>query len=152
MPELKFYTGVGGRKTPEHIMLQMTEIAMELGAKGYTLRSGGADGADTAFERGANTKDIYLPWQGFNNNKSDLYHVCEEAIKLAKELHPKGGSLRESVLRLHARNCYQVLGKDLNTPSEFLICWTPGGEVVGGTATAIRLAQLWGIPIFNLGG
>lgn len=151
MKNLKFYTGVGSRQTPEKILSHMTSMAKTLSDKGYILRSGGADGADTAFENGAFSKEIYLPWKGFNNNTSQLYDVCEEAIKLAKDLHPKGNSLRESVLRLHARNCYQVLGKDLNTPSEFLICWTVGGEAIGGTATAIRLAERWGIPVINLG-
>ena len=37
-----------------------------------TLRSGGADGADLAFEIGAANKEIYLPSKDFNNNSSDL--------------------------------------------------------------------------------
>ena len=32
-----------------------------------------------------------------------------------------------------------------------LMCWTPNGNVVGGTSTALKLAKDAGIPIFNLG-
>ena len=47
------YTGIGSRETPHHILTLMTEIANILDNIGYTLRSGGADGADTAFALGS---------------------------------------------------------------------------------------------------
>jgi tRNA A37 N6-isopentenylltransferase MiaA len=31
-----------------------------------------------------------------------------------------------------------------------VICWTPGGKTVGGTATAIRLAERNQIEVINL--
>jgi hypothetical protein len=43
------------------------------------------------------------------------------------------------------------LGGDLKTPSSFLVCWTPNGEDVGGTRTAIVLARKNNIEILNLG-
>jgi hypothetical protein len=52
--------------------------------------------------------------------------------------------------RLFARNAFQVLGLNLSTPSSRVYCWTPGGAVVGGTAIAIRLAQIHNIPVINL--
>lgn len=53
-----------------------------------------------------------------------------------------------------ARNSYQILGQDLSfdNSSRFVVCWTPGGEEVGGTSQAIRIAKYYGIPIFNLFG
>ena len=32
-----------------------------------------------------------------------------------------------------------------------VLCWTINGDVVGGTATGITLAQRMAIPVFNLG-
>lgn len=52
---------------------------------------------------------------------------------------------------MHSRNCHQILGWDLESPVDAVICWTPEGKVVGGTATALKLAMKAGIPIFNLG-
>jgi hypothetical protein len=52
---------------------------------------------------------------------------------------------------MHSRNCHQILGYDLQSPVDAVICWTPNGKVVGGTRTALLLAQDAGIPIFNLG-
>jgi len=62
------------------------------------------------------------------------------------------------VRKLHARNCFQVLGAGLTTPSRFVVCWTPDGaeteqersRETGGTATAIVLAARRGIPVINL--
>lgn len=55
---------------------------------------------------------------------------------------------------MHARNVYQVLGKDLDTPSKMLIAWTKltrKGEPMGGTATAINLAKKFGVEVLHLG-
>lgn len=49
-----------------------------------------------------------------------------------------------------SRNSYQVLEKDLNTPVEFVLCWTKDGKASGGTGQAMRIAKDKNIPIFNL--
>lgn len=54
-------------------------------------------------------------------------------------------------LGMHQRNVHQILGLELNNPVDAVICWTPNGDVVGGTATALKLAMKADIPIFNLG-
>ena len=60
MSASKFYAGIGSTKTPKHIQEIMTEIARLLEIQRYTLRSGGATGADTAFENGVNhRKEIF---------------------------------------------------------------------------------------------
>lgn len=157
------YTGVGSRETPPEVLEEMRRLARVLAQHGYTLRSGGADGADLAFETGAREVqdaklEIFLPWKGFNNNPSSLAGVGPNALALAATVHPAWERLRDSVRSLHARNCYQVLGKRLDAPSAFLVCWTPDGresehtrsQATGGTATAIVLACRHGVPVFNL--
>ncbi|GAF96467.1 unnamed protein product, partial [marine sediment metagenome] len=109
---MKYYTGIGARKTPKDILNLMTRISLYLSKKGYILRSGGAEGADKAFEEGAleELKKIYLPWPNFNNSKANFISISQEAIKMAKENHPYWYNLSDGARKLHARNCYQVLG------------------------------------------
>ena len=152
-----YYAGIGSRETPDLILRTMTELAKRLANKGYTLRSGGAPGADAAFEQGCDevlgSKEIYLPWKDCFNNKSKLYWSAyeEEARVIASETHPAWKTLGENVRKLHTRNVYQVLGEDLRTPSDFVLCWTINGELKGGTAQALRIAIKHRIPIYNLG-
>lgn len=158
-----FYTGVGSRRTPPDVLAEISSIARVLAAAGYSLRSGGADGADAAFEDGARgvldaRLEIYLPWSGFNGNPSRLAGVGPRALALAASVHPAWSRLGAAAQKLHGRNCYQVLGRRLNQPSEFVLCWTPDGcesELersinTGGTGTAVALASRSGIPVFNL--
>lgn len=153
------YTGVGSRECPPEVGHLMTKIATFLYEEGYILRSGGAPGADTYFERGVTNddgKEIYLARKGEFGNPSRLYGVCEEALLMAESIHPNWnapGMTRNQGhgRKLHARNCYQVLGQTLSIPSKFLLCWTENGEAKGGTRTAIKLAELNEIPVFNFG-
>lgn len=145
-----YYTGIGSRQTPLEVMNLITILSHKL-CKKYILRSGAASGADTAFENGCNNNsEIWIPWKNFNNHNS-INLPNEQSFKLAEKYHPVWDKLTDGAKKLHARNCHQVLGKDLKTPSKFLICWTEYGEIKGGTATAIKLAKDNFIPILNLG-
>ncbi len=152
--ELLTFAGIGSRQTPKTIIPVIDEFAEKLTQLNFTLRSGGADGADSFWEKSYDKfkgcKEIFLPWKNFNNNSSKLYDVCPIALKLGEKFHPNWGCLSIAARKLHGRNCYQVLGKDLKTFSEFIICWTPNAEIKGGTAQAIRLANYFNIPVFNL--
>lgn len=153
----KFYAGVGSRETPYEFKNLMTKTARLLDSLGYTLRSGAAKGADTWFEEGSalERKEIYIPWDGFNGRHAvePGVHcgVTYEATELAKAYHPAWDRLKSGGQVLITRDVYQILGLDLNTPSRFVVCWTPGGKEKGGTAQAIRIAKSFGIPIFNFG-
>jgi len=150
---MKYYAGIGSRGTPPEILSFMTDIANFLSDTGYILRSGGAPGADTAFEAGVpdpTKKEIYLPWKGFNGNGSHRYRVTDAALKLASEFHPAWDKLSYGARKLMGRNGYQVLGFDLSTPSDFLICWTRDGKLLGGTSQAIKIAWSRDIPVYNL--
>lgn len=155
MPEIEYkpYTGIGSRKTPRPSLQAMKTIAERLNSTGFTLRSGGAGGADSAFETGAGElKEIFLPWRGFNDHLSNRYNIPAEATALASQIHPAWHACSQGAQKLHARNIQQVLGQDLQSPSLFVIFWAPekNGEPQGGTATAVRLAKSKGIPVFNL--
>jgi len=149
-------TGVGSRKTPKKILDSMTRIGDWCRRNRVPLRSGHADGADWAFELGAQEFCIaYLPWKSFredylSNARRVVYRASPESEALVDRIHPNAGRLMPGARKLHGRNTWQVLGSKLNMPSTALVCWTPGGKSVGGTRTAIVLAQVHGIPVLNL--
>ena len=152
---MKIYTGIGSRETPLDIMNLMTRLANALANDNWILRSGGAEGADSAFERGAANKQIYLPWNGFNGKTVDnisyfLPHETEEAREYVYDYHPNGLYLKQGPFKLMVRNTYQVLGADLATPSDVVFCWTKDGKASGGTGQALRIAQDYKIRIINL--
>lgn len=150
----KVYAGIGSRETPVHVLATMRAVAKHLAGLGWTLRSGGADGADSAFEDGARDVggecEIWLPWPGFNGRTSTLL-PSPEAFTLASEHHPAWARLGRGPRALHARNGHQVLGRDLASPVDFIVCWTKDGKRGGGTGQALRLAAAQGIAIFDLG-
>ncbi|MDT0618433.1 hypothetical protein RM531_08085 [Salinisphaera sp. P385] len=149
------YTGIGSRQTPAAVLDTMRRAATLLGHAVWTLRSGGAAGADGAFQAGATLiggkQEIYLPWPGFNAVESPYTSPTEQALALAGGIHPAWSRCRRAVRLLHARNVHQVLGPDCTEPSLAMVCWTPGGRIAGGTATAIRLAHQRCVPVLNLG-
>lgn len=152
---MNYYAGIGSRETPKDVLVLFEKVATYLANKGFILRSGGASGADKAFEIGCDNargrKEIYLPWQGFEGSSSDLVVNSPLAFELAGRFHPYWNNLSNGARKLHTRNSHQVLGRDLNTPSKFIICWTKNGSGSGGTGQAIRIAKFNNIPIFDAG-
>ena len=167
------YAGIGSRETPQEILDLMTKAAEYLDGLGYTLRSGAADGADTAFEKGATKKEIF---KGFDA-------AGETEVKIAHEIHPdlKGameasknkkikaklaeGATKEeaeksgersawAVQNLMARNTNQVFGKNLNSTSDFVLFYAKETDnplrPKGGTGQAVEMARRKGIPTINM--
>ena len=152
---MKSYAGIGSRKTPYNIQLLFEKVATYLATKDYVLRSGGADGADIAFERGcikANGKqEIYLPWIGFNGSLSKLIVSDQKAFEIAEKFHPYWHNLKQGAQKLQARNSHQALGLNLDDPADFIICWTKNGSGKGGTGQCIRIAKHYNISVFDAG-
>jgi len=145
--QTKYYAGVGARKTPISICNKMVRIARTCEDRGYVLRSGGAEGADLAFEAGVtrNLKQIF-----YAKDISDNSHLME----IAALHHPNWEACVRSgpyVMKLMARNVLQILGNNLKIPVSAVICWTPNGDSSGGTGQAIRIANAHDIPVFDLG-
>lgn len=160
---MKYYAGVGSRKTPPDVLELMGKAARWLRRQGWTLRSGHASGADWAFEEGAADPGsmIFLPWSGFGQRaygsdpgrpvigkavltpEAELLQYHAELVKLGIR---RQGATSRAVRLLHGRNWLQV--KD----AKFVVCWAEevNGEPQGGTATAVKLAEAWQVPVFNL--
>lgn len=150
------YTGIGSRETPPEVIEAFEKLGFWLATKGYILRSGHADGADSAFERGClranGSMEIYLPWEGFGGSASKyVLKNDDKAMAVARRFHPAFDRLSQGAQKLQARNSYQVLGYGLDNPSAFVICWTKNGKGSGGTGQAIRLATEYGVPVFDFG-
>ena len=155
--ELKpiYYTGIGSRKTPVGIQDLLINIGKYLATERFILRSGHAKGADQAFEKGCDLvkggKEIFLPWNKFEDSDSKLLVRDRKAFEIAERFHPNWHNLSSGARKLQARNSHQVLGCDLDTPSSFVICWTEGGKGKGGTGQSIRIAVHYNIPILDIG-
>lgn len=137
------YAGIGSRETPPAILREMEALGKKLETLGYTLRSGGAKGADSAFEKEVTRKEIFLP----------TGHIPEWCFDRIREYVPKDRDFDRMsgyVQKLLARNMMQIWGEEGNDPVAFVVCWTKDGKDSGGTGYAIRAAQSAGIPIYNL--
>jgi len=164
----KIYTGIGSRQTPREALTMMRFFSLNLIQEDYILRSGGAPGADQEFEWGAarsglpkqkiqSLVEIYLPWEKFEKEKRSFIvptrvEAQDEAYEIAAYFHPNWKYLKRGARMLHARNVHQIYGPDVTRPKfpEFVICWTEGGKMKGGTAQALRIAQGHNIRIYNL--
>jgi len=149
---LPYYAGIGSRKAPEKYLRLAKKIASFLEKKSYILRSGAAAGMDSAFEDGLEdhrNSEIFVPWPSFGSMNYKYNSVCEWALSIAKKYHPNWNALKSSGTLLMGRNTYQVLGPDEDSEkSEFVICWTNPKK--GGTLQAIRIAQDYSIPVYNM--
>lgn len=154
---IKYYAGIGSRRTPLTVQALMTNIARKLESQGWVLRSGGAKGADTAFSSGCVEKEIFVPWNGFEGIES-RFPIPAESFNIASTIHPGWKGLSQGARLMMARNAMQVLGANLDDPSSMIICWTPDGMETedertrdsGGTGQAIAHASRLRIPVYNL--
>jgi hypothetical protein len=150
-------TGIGARSTPQEFLELFEALGQEAQIRGWHVRSGHADGADYAFELGAKENCIvYLPWKSFNSDKPVLGEsVCvdlrEDVMEMIYRHEPYAMECNIGVKRIKARNVYQVLGVDLQKPSDVVVCWTPEGKITGGTGLAMKIAIKAGVPIINVG-
>ncbi|BAU40027.1 hypothetical protein [Ralstonia phage RSP15] len=136
-------TGVGSRETPApvlHLFTEMTKAMSHALGNRLTIRTGDASGADKAFRDAGHTlTEVYTPKQ----------EIDPKCFEIAARIHPVWDRLNDYAKRLHARNIYQVVGKSMEWESDYLVCWTPNGEDIGGTRTAIKYAKELEIPVFN---
>ena len=199
------WAGIGSRETPLPLLSKMTEVGEFLGKIGYVLHSGGAIGADMAFEGKpyplalTAKEDIYNKkgekimsagetvepgsktytnaYYVFSDNKGgsnkfekptmssvpaakprvmsfSANNVDNKARALAAAVHPGYNKMTPYQQDLMARNGYQVFGKDLDSPVDFVLFYAEETDnplrPKGGTGQAVELARLKGIPTINM--
>lgn len=151
-------TGIGSRSTPSCILKEMESIGKWCLENNVTIRSGHADGADWAFEKGAQERCItYLPSDNFNNqlvSRANMITINEDKFPeydvITRKFHPNYSALSYFAKKLMHRNSCQVLGLNLDIPTSCIICWTSDGKASGGTGHAIRIARNYEIPVYNM--
>lgn len=170
------YSGIGAEETPTDVQKSMEKISLFLYKKKFIMRSGHCRGADWSFEKPLlpyinkreKVAEIYLGWNNFGREEHGIKKVWhdginyftftnfsksiqEKAEKLAASVHEDWEECGKWAKLLLSRDVLQLLGQDLKTPSNFVVCWTPGGKDIGGSRIVIRLAKKNGIPVYNLG-
>jgi hypothetical protein len=136
------YAGIGSRSAPADVLALMRRIAAALAHRGHVLRTGGAPGADSAFEAGARDArgllGMYLPWRGFEQrtDRVILHEPTTQAYEFAPRFHPAWSGLRRGPRALIARNVHQVLGSTCDRPVRFVLCWTEDGATRAAETTA----------------
>lgn len=146
------YAGIGSRETPHDICARMQQWGHYFARQGFTLRSGGAIGADRAFELGHNSALMgqLAPKYIYDARNLTRYPGCDKWLAHAAKFHPAWEKCSEFAKLLHARNSLIMLGYSLNEPVDFVICWTKDGRATGGTGQALRIAEVHNIPVFNM--
>ncbi|MBC7883816.1 MAG: hypothetical protein H7Y37_21205 [Anaerolineae bacterium] len=109
------YTGIGSRKTPANTLKLMQKIGYRLNNLGIRLRSGGAEGADSAFEAGARRANkehpgpeplIFLSYPGFLGKSGITFapnsQIQEEATRSIRDLHPAWDRCSDFAKKAHA--------------------------------------------------
>lgn len=169
---MKYFAGIGSRKIIDYPQAEIErfELAiLECMNHNYSLRSGGALGCDRISENISKLFDNHKYAEIYRTDsdkikKSDWIYPSAKSFNEAhyyieeNNLHPYINTMKDYSRLLHCRNVFQILGADLNTLSKFVVCWTPDGaesfkqctKDTGGTGTAIKIASINDIPVFNI--
>lgn len=154
---MRIIAGIGSRATPSNILDEMILIGDWCRVHDVWVRSGHAEGADWAFEHGAQQQCIaYLPWHGFNAQLRSKAHLVTSYAdspmlnNLVTKYHPAPDKLSRGAYQLMLRNGCQLYGLDGEYPTNAIVCWTSDGEASGGTGQAIRIAEANKIPVLNM--
>jgi len=171
---MKTYAGVGSRETPQEIGRKMVGYAKRLAALDYTMVSGGARkkrdapndvvSADHVFEYAvAEVQGKMIVYRAYVNKfvpcgAADVRVPSENqmnhAISFIKRHHiiPWFDKMSGWAKLLHARNYYQIV-QETGHKVDFVIAYSEigtDGEPMGGTRTAIKIAQKMGVKVYNL--
>lgn len=171
------YAGIGSRRTPDAVLAAMADLAETLGHSGCVLSTGGADGADRAFETGALRTDapvtVHAPWSGYNGYRPGREPQSDIDVRipgpadtvqgrayldLARRHHPAWERCGRGARALFVRNVAILagtLGGDGGAlPVLAVIAYTPNGlptgRDAGGTGHTLRVAGELGVPTVNV--
>lgn len=133
------YAGIGSRNINQRTFEALEALSRFLSFEGFRVRSGGAIGSDSAFQKGSRGEcDIFRPED-----------ASPEAINEASKYANNFSGFKDYTKRLFGRNSQIILGEDLNSRVDFVICYTENPEN-GGTSHSLRIAKAHGIKIYNL--
>lgn len=152
------YTVILDKAVPENILAKVEEIVKVLSGHGFTLRYGGTEEFESRFEKVAERKELILPWRDFNEKQSKFTFNNDRSLAVAKMFHPTFDTMKKGVQAFLARNARLILGHEMKSPTNFLICWTDDGceslrektSATGFVGHPIAIASAAHVPIYNL--
>jgi hypothetical protein len=154
------YVACGNRDMPAAILATIVGYIKQLDARGYTLRTGGREGPEDAYDRlPLIRKETHLPWKGFMDKDSKFTYTSESARILAAKFHPSFDGVKPVIQTFLATDLRLIMGKELRSPALFLITWSEDGAEstsektarTGNAAQFVSVASQLKIPIFNFG-
>jgi hypothetical protein len=108
--------------------------------------------------------EVWSPWRATPPQLG--YYVLANALYARIQAHEIWGLLRgwlaretpsvdldalpSNTQRLYACAILTILGEDLESPGDRLICWTPDGQMVGTIRIAWMVACYAGVDVHNL--
>ncbi|QPB12418.1 hypothetical protein [Providencia phage PSTCR6] len=156
----KKITLIGSREVPSNIAKYQKIIGKKLSSLGVQGFSGDAKGSDKNFllHYSENLRTIIKPekapnLKGFYSFDSFDQNIKDKARKIVEVFCPDLSSKSVIAQKLLTRNAFQVLGLDLESPTDAVLFYAPEdkyGNVKGGTRVAVRIARAKGIPTFNM--
>lgn len=101
--------------------------------------------------------EMYIPWKGFGEDYMTSQWDSVQGSNIgagliAESIHPNWEACKQGAKKLHTRNVCQILGRDVDTPSDLVLfyCKEVGGKPTGGTATAVNLGLKVGCKTINM--
>ena len=170
----KPYCGAGSPRTPEPALWVMRHLATKLALTGWTLRSGGDQGPDAAFEAGCVDAAVGMPYDPETRRRrvparevygpadaeelrghpadSEEYAHYTALSSAARDAHPDWKRCDDRAqLRLMA-GLMRLLGPyplQAPVPVHFLAYWHDGN---GDTGQIVRYAQRWNRGVYGVWG
>lgn len=145
---MKYCTGLGTTQVTKTMQDVIERFSRYLSEQGYTIRTDFDKGMNQVFRNNSDSVELYT-FEGDSNKNADAFD-CPMTDFVKQHL-------RDSYISLDALNrvtknrvvrCYyELLGQNLDSPSEFLICYDPSEGVVN---YAHRIAYKLGIKVYNL--
>lgn len=149
--------GIGNRNIPKEASSKLFDLGRLIAERNYLGLSGNSNGSDEFFAKGVNSvnpslMNLYLPWNSFNKNfilpenKVRLLSKEDKAkcIAIASEHHPNWSACSFGAKSCLARNVAIV------TDANVVFCYSDPNSKSGGTKHAVRIANAYQIPVYNL--
>ena len=143
-PPVRAYAGFGSWNTPAHIVVVIESLGRALAEAGWTLRTGGAAGAESAFERGCDAV----------GGRKELVGRPADIESASAQFWPETllpwAQLSANTRALLAQSACQILGPDLDAPAKFLAYWKSTDGRSFEIDHALQIAAAHAVPCVRI--
>ena len=154
-----FYTVIATDDVPDAIANDISNLVGALANRSFILRTFPSDNnlCQNAI-KGTKSFEPYIPFNGYNDSGESEFTTTPWNKKLGAEIISGWSRIPDNIHSIVGVNIAVMLGKWNSEHSKFLIVWTPDGvensnktnRETGYVSTAIEVAHIYGIPVFNL--